>query len=302
MCGRSAKPDAISPASPGLVQRLRDAIRASRADLVITDFEPALPRAAVRESVPFISLDHQHFLTACDLSALPLHLRTHASMMSPVVSSYYQGQVATIISSFYFPPVHRWYRDSVVQVGVLLRPEIRSMRPVVGDHLLVYLRRFAPDNVMSALAGCGREVRIYGLGERPAEGNLNFFGVSEQGFLEDLASCQALVSNAGNQLIGEAMFLGKPVLAIPEAKNFEQFINAFYIRQGGGGDWCHVHEFDGRLMSGFLERLDEYRGHIDRNRLDGLPTVLETVESHLPAVPQSSPPPHELRLLESRAS
>ncbi|QDU40664.1 hypothetical protein Mal4_50220 [Maioricimonas rarisocia] len=287
---------------PQLIRRLRDAICSSRADLVITDFEPALPRAALRESVPFISLDHQHFLTACDLSDLPLHLRAHASIMSPVVGSYYQGQAATIISSFYFPPVHRWYRDCVVQAGVLLRPEIRNMQPVVGNHLLVYLRRFAPDNVMSALASCRREVRIYGLGERPAEGNLKFFGVSEHGFLQDLATCQALISNAGNQLIGEAMFLGKPVLAIPEARNFEQFINAFYIRQGGGGDWCHVHEFGDRLLSRFLEHMDEYRGRIDRNRLDGLPTVLDAVESHLPALPGTSSGSHELRLLESRVS
>ena len=33
----------------------------AKPDLVITDFEPLLPRAARLEGVPYISIDHQHF-------------------------------------------------------------------------------------------------------------------------------------------------------------------------------------------------------------------------------------------------
>ena len=45
-----------------LVQRLRRAIDREQPDLIVTDFDPALPRAALDAGVPFVSLDHQHFL------------------------------------------------------------------------------------------------------------------------------------------------------------------------------------------------------------------------------------------------
>jgi uncharacterized protein (TIGR00661 family) len=47
---------------PKLIQGLQDEIEREQPDLVITDFEPSLPRAARRAGVPFISLNHQHFL------------------------------------------------------------------------------------------------------------------------------------------------------------------------------------------------------------------------------------------------
>ena len=45
----------------------------------------------------------------------------------------------------------------------------------------------------------------------------------------------AVVSTAGNQLVGEALYLGKPVLVMPERVNFEQAINAHYLEQSGAG-------------------------------------------------------------------
>src|SRR5207248_900326 len=59
--------DYLNDAKP-LIKELSTEIRRERPDLVITDFEPALPRAAKECGIPFISLDHQHFLTVSDLS------------------------------------------------------------------------------------------------------------------------------------------------------------------------------------------------------------------------------------------
>ncbi len=264
-----------------LVRRLEIAIRVESPDLVITDFEPALPRAAARCGVPFLSIDHQHFLVTSDLSALPRSLRIEAAMMAPVVNAYYRGQAETVVSSFYFPPLKRGC-DDIVQTGVLLRPEVHEARPEWHSHLLVYLRRFADRPVLDTLHRCGREVLVYGLGNLPRDGNLTFRAINEQTFLEDLATCDALISNAGNQLVGEALYLGKPILAMPEAKNFEQFINAHFLREGGGGDWVPVDRFDDSSLRKFLIKTGEYRRAIPRERLNGLPDVLATIQRHLP--------------------
>lgn len=260
---------------------LSGCIRRERPDLVITDFEPALPRAARRCGVPFLSLDHQHFLCAYDLSSLPRRLRWHAWYMRAVVSAYYSGQQETVVSSFYFPPL-RPGSGRVTQVGVLLRPEVAATQPRSGGHLVAYWRRFVGDQVLRALADTGLDVRVYGLGARAAQQKLTFHPVSESRFLEDLAGCCGLISTAGNQLVGEALYLGKPVLALPERNNFEQEINAHFLRESGAGEAIAMAEFQSAHLHRFLARLGDYRSRINRTRMNGLPPALEVIRRHLP--------------------
>ena len=250
-------------------------------DLVVTDFEPALPRAAMRLGIPFISLTHQHFLLTYDLSSLPTYLRIHAIYMRWIVRVYYSGQRHSIVSSFYFPPLRRGCRN-VSQVGVMLRPEVRSTSPITGDHLVAYLRRFAGPNVIEALAATRHPVRVYGLGERPAQGLLTFHAIDERAFIADLAACRALVATAGNQLVGEALFLGKPAFIMPEARNYEQFINAHFLAQTGSGSWMEMERVTSGPLIDFLRRHDEFAARIQRARLDGLPAAMRTLEHFLP--------------------
>lgn len=267
---------------PRLVKSMRELLDEIQADLAITDFEPALPRAARKSGVPVISINHQHFLVSYDLTGVPPSARFQAEVTAPLIHAYCLRASARVVSAFYFPPLKRGYED-VIQTGVLLRPEMRRS-PDEGDHVLVYLRKFAEPNVMHALAECGREVRIYGLGKRPDDGNLKFFEVSEQGFVQDLASCTALVSNAGNQLVGEALYLKKPVLAMPEYGLFEQQINGYFLKAGGGGETVAAEALDARILRRFLDARQQYVSRIDSTRMDGIPTVLDTIARHLPAV------------------
>lgn len=265
---------------PTLGRSLRDLIEAEQPDLAITDFEPALPRAARQSGLPFVSVSHQHFLRTYDLSSLPRPLRWRARGMAAVVGLYCSGQADTVVSSFYFPPLRRGCRD-VTQVGVLLRPDVLAATPRAETHLVAYFRRFASNRLLAALAATGRGVRIYGLGARPRSGRLTFHTVSESRFVDDLASCEALVCTAGNQLVGEALHLGKPVFALPEPNNHEQFINAHFLAQSGAGDWGDFEEVDHGRLRGFLRRLDEFRAAMPRTRVNGLPATLAVLRRHL---------------------
>jgi uncharacterized protein (TIGR00661 family) len=266
---------------PRLVASLEEMLRCQRPDLVITDFEPALPRAAARCGVPFLSFDHQHFLTTYDLSSLPLGLRLWAKGLGSVVGLFCGGQAETIVSAFFFPPLRASCRD-VTQVGVLLRPEILQARRAHGDYLLVYLRRDVPDHVLQTLGGCGRWVKVYGLGPRRREGALEFCPISEGQFMRDLAGCHALVCTAGNQLVGEALYLQKPVFAMPERKNYEQFINAHFLQQSGAGAWSPMCRFEPRLLAGFLDRCEEVRARIRPERVNGNAAAVAAIRRHLP--------------------
>jgi uncharacterized protein (TIGR00661 family) len=109
---------------PDLVYRLRQEIERDAPDLLISDFEPALPRAAKRAGLPFISLDHQHLLATADTCSMALRLQRYAAWVTPVINTFYSGQRQTIVSSFHHLPLQPGMTD-VTQIGVLLRPEIR---------------------------------------------------------------------------------------------------------------------------------------------------------------------------------
>lgn len=264
-----------------LIGRLERHLRRERPDLVITDFEPALPRAARRLGIPFLSINHQHTFVCDDFSALPPRLRRHANMMGRGVRLYYQGQEETVISQFYFPPTKPKYRDSTTHVGVLLRPELIRLEARPGEHVLAYLRKFSSPGVLAALRQCGRPVRLYGLGEHPPEDNITYHAIDPQSFVEDLATCAALVCTAGNQLIGESLYYGKPVFAMPEANQHEQTINAWFLEKMGCGDWEELETVDPHRILSFLDRMEDYRSRIVRDRMNGTPDALAVIERHL---------------------
>ena len=262
-----------------LVDRLEAELVAFGADLVVTDFEPAVARAAARLEIPVASVDHQHFLVAYDLSALPRRLRWRAAFIGLAVRLYRIRARATLISAFFRPPLRPGWRHAI-QVGPLLRRTIVDAAPTDGDFLVSYLRRHTPPAVLEALAAAGLPVRVYGLGAREPAGAISFHAIDERRFVEDLAGCRGLVSAAGNQLIGEALHLGKPMLVLPEKAHVEQLINSRFLARMGGGEFRPLEELSREGVRDFVARLDEHAAAaaVHRGTMDGTPAVLEAIE------------------------
>jgi uncharacterized protein (TIGR00661 family) len=204
--------------------------------------------------------------------------------MGQVVRAYCSGQVHTIVSSFYFPPLKAHCRN-VTQVGVLLRKQVLAAPRERGSHLVAYFRRFASAEVWNALGQCGCEVRAYGVGARPRLGSLRFFEVDPERFLADLATSRGLISTAGNQLVGEALYLGKPVLAIPEPGNYEQAINAHFLREIGAGTSVEMDRFTPGMVHRFLENAGDFPCSMNRSRLCGNPVALAVINRILKGSP-----------------
>jgi uncharacterized protein (TIGR00661 family) len=265
-----------------LVDRMLGELDACGADLAVTDFEPALPRAAARQGIPLVSVDHQHFLLAYDLSSLPWWLQWQAWLMSHAVWMYVTAATDTVVSAFFRPPLKRGW-EHVVQVGPLLRGEVRRATPGDGGFVLSYLRRHTPFQALAALADGGLPVKVYGLGERDAVGSVSFHAIDERRFIDDLAACRCLVSAAGNQLIGEALHLGKPMLLLPERAHAEQLMNSHFLAGMSCGEFTLLEQVTPALVRGFFDRLDTFRPALDAvaGRIDGTDHVVRVIEHRL---------------------
>jgi uncharacterized protein (TIGR00661 family) len=100
---------------------------------------------------------------------------------------------------------------------------------------------------------------IYGFGERHPTRNLLYRKSSRESFLEDLASSHYIITNGGHNVIAEALYFGKPVLAFPISLAYEQFYNGYMLRELGYGEYSVDQHPDVTLFEKFEGKLDQYR-------------------------------------------
>ncbi|MEO1993372.1 MAG: glycosyltransferase family protein [Pirellulales bacterium] len=265
-----------------LVDRMIQELDVFGADLAITDFEPALPRAASRKQIPLVSVDHQHFLLAYDLDALPWALQWNAWFMSHAVWLYVAEATDTVVSAFFRPPLRRGW-EHVIQVGPLLRSTISHAEPREEGFILSYLRRHTPFSAIEALADCGMPVKVYGLGDRDHVGAVSFHDIDEKNFVEDLVNCSSVIASAGNQLIGESLHLGKPIMVLPERAHAEQMMNSHFLSSMGCGKFMPVEELTCEHIQDFLSSYNQFKQALAPivGRLDGTQSVLKVIQHRL---------------------
>jgi uncharacterized protein (TIGR00661 family) len=121
--------------------------------------------------------------------------------------------------------------------------------------VLVYVT--SPAKELAALL---KQVRCkfiaYGFGIEGQEGNILFKKPSMDGFLRDLTGAKAVIANAGFSLLSEALYLGKPYLAMPVENQFEQTFNAYHVNRLGYGAWWE--ELSKEKIESFLFNLPVY--------------------------------------------
>jgi uncharacterized protein (TIGR00661 family) len=244
--------------------------------VVVCDCEPWTFRAAGLLSIPRIAFDHFGIMVRCKVP-LPW-LDWLKSLLDRSVYALMLGCAErALVSSFYDAPARA---PGVRLIGPLLRGQAHSMTPSGGSHLLAYFNQGAiqlTDSILRALTGAGPEVRLYGARRQGRFGNVVFRPRADRPFLEDLASCRAVISTAGNQLVGEAMQFGKPLLVMPES-SVEQRMNAAAIARLSLGESIDLGELTSDVIRGFLERTPSYAANALRQARDGGQEAIETLE------------------------
>lgn len=270
---------------PRAVYDLKNQLRQIQPNLVLCDFEPLLPRAASKLNIPIIAIDHQQTLRFCDWRHLPSSLRWYAWGMAWGVWWCYPRCTVAIVSAFFpqhlrqsLPPV------KIIPVGPILRPQIMGQQPSFEDYYLSYLRPNTSDAVLDVLQEISLPVKVYGLGGRPRRSKLSFHALDDESFARDLASCRGVIGAAGNQLLGEAIYLGKPVLALPESAHYEQRINAHCLMMMGVGMFCELEQVSPAIITEYERRWTEYRDNLKPYELKwcGNHAVRKTLEHYLP--------------------
>jgi len=255
--GRNAGPlSDLLLRGPGLEQVERE-FKARGIEVVISDSEAWTHRAAARLRIPRISFDHVGVIAWCKPHFPPdLWL---AGVRDGIGYRQLMGEPdRVLISSFY---------DAV-----------RRTVPRDGGYLLAYFNKGMHQyqaHVDRALRLLDVPVIVYGTNLRGVSDNLDFRPPSNEWFLHDMAGAMGVISTAGSNLIGEAMYLKKPLLVVPEPA-FEQRLNAHIVERMGVGQRARLADLTPSDIDRFLGNLDWLRSNLaSENVRDGRDAAIE---------------------------
>jgi uncharacterized protein (TIGR00661 family) len=284
-------------AAPGLIGEnvgaYYEKVVAFEPDIVFSDFDSFAYLFAKRHRVPIVSVDNQQIISRCKHdAAVKKGVKLDYQMTKAFVRAKLPGCDHYVVTTFFEPPIRKKFKATTTLVPPILRRAILDAKPRarVGDHVLVYQTSASDASLLPAL-GELREHRFVVYGMKRADqakatkkathgveriGNCLVKDFSEEGFVEDLVTAQAVVCNGGLSLIGEALYLGKPIFSVPVRNQFEQVMNARYLEELGYG--LAVDAIEPEILRLFLRERERYAARVAKHKQRGNDRLFEVVD------------------------
>ncbi len=263
-------PATLHDGLPGNIRQWFDIARSWQPDVVISDFESWSYLFAKTHGLPVISIDNMQVLSRCHHDDDVFRVDPAAFLLAKgIVRTKLPGCQHYIITSFFYPPLKR---DRTTLVPPILRPEVLAARPSAGDHVLVYQTGEGADSLAAVLKTfTNQKFLVYGMrrgiAEIQADGNLLHQPFSETTFVDHLASAKAVIAGGGFSLMGEAVYLHKPMLSVPLVGQFEQTLNAVYLQKLGYG--LHRSHIEHGDVEELLARAGEFAANLASYHQEG---------------------------------
>lgn len=239
-------------------------------DICISDMEPIVPVLRFWFKKPLICLDNQHRITNLKLD-VPKKYYADYLVAKTVVENFVSKAEHFIVTSFSESEIKE---PDTTLVPPVIREEVRNVEATDGDKVLVYLTRENQD-VIDIIERFDEEFVVFGYNVNKIEKNLEY--KERDFFLDELKACKGIIATAGFTLMSEALYLKKPYLALPLKGQFEQILNALFLKQAGFGDYSD--ELQEGEVADFLDNIGSYREKLKDYKLDfnKLPDTLKRV-------------------------
>ncbi|MEI6639226.1 MAG: hypothetical protein FDX02_01995 [Chlorobium sp.] len=210
-------------------------------DLIITDFEPITSMTAKLKNIPSMGFGHQYAFQY-DIPLSEGTLFEKYALLNFAPAQYNAGLHWNHFNQPIFPPV--------IPESLYAQNDIT----VINEKVLVYLPFEELEDISLFLTPfAGYEFFIYGkVLESLDEGHLHYRSYSREGFLGDLRESSGVVCNAGFELPGEALHLGKKLLLRPLDGQIEQQSNALGMVELGYG--MAMDSLDGAVLADWLQK------------------------------------------------
>lgn len=193
-------------------------------ELIITDFEPVTAWAGKLSGTTVLGLGHQYAFG----HNIPL---AGYSLLASLIMRYFAPATVKLGLHWHhfghsiLPPIiDNSHQRSDCQQSIMV------YLPFEDQHRVCTLLNSLPDYRFSQYSSALSDQQKGNVAQRKA---------CHQGFKQDLAASQAVICNAGFELVSECLNIGLPILVKPVKGQFEQQSNAAALTQLGYGEAIH---------------------------------------------------------------
>ena len=257
-------------------------------DFAITDLEPLLPRVALLREKPFLTFDNQHAMIYgdVDINHFTFSERLEHFFISTFLrTAYHPKSDLSILTSFCEIPVKKKYEKKVKAVGPLIRRDIINHIKDIryDDYILVYAHRYLRDILFPILTELkNTKFVVFTTDDFEADNFpyrrewIEYHGIDPKEFVKKLVRCKAVVSTAGNTLLGESLYLRKPFFAISLEGQFEQRLNHYLLEKGQLGEGCKFSQVKKEYLVKFLNNIEKYQKNLgDSEVIDNTEKIVD---------------------------
>ena len=233
-------------------------------ELCISDMEPIVPILRNWYHKPLICFDNQHRLTHFE-TTIPKEYKKDFLIAREVTNSFVKKADYFVITSFTKSKIKKEFEKNTFIVPPPIRKEVVEIKKQVRyeNKILVYLTS-KDKKTLKILEHTGESFVVYGYNKNKKKGKIDF--KTREHFLKDLKNCKAVISTAGFTLMSEAIYLNKPFLALPLKGQFEQVLNALFLKKAGFGDFTE--ELTEKEIVYFLYNLEKYKKNLKKHKTE----------------------------------
>jgi len=233
-------------------------VRVSKPDVILNfyDILGGLYNFFYRPESEFWVIGHQYLIYH---QAFPFAPRQRLQKWLFKINTALTGLQARKKLALSFRPMGPNQDKNLYILPPLLRKEVRSIQTHAGDFYLSYVVNAGYGEEVIAFGEKNPDLKIEAFWDKKDAPkvfqpfpNIRFHLVNDQLFLEKMATCKGLVCTAGFESICEAMYFGKPVMAVPVKGHYEQGCNAIDATISGAG--IHHDRFDFRYFDEYLKQ------------------------------------------------
>ena len=240
------------------IKVVENAIRDFKPDVVISDFEYFSSLSAKRHKLPLVVIDNNHIISKTKIKIPKRYIKDF--LISKLILNLITGKaIFFFLPTFFYPPVKG---KNTRLFPPILRKEVLSLKASVKDHILVYQTSKSDTRLIPVLKKIDENFVVYSMKDKGTDHNITYKKFNENIFFNDLKDCKAVITNGGFSLIGEALYLNKPILSVPIKGQFEQITNALYLNKLGYG------LFSKKISKGvfrrFLSNIDVYKNNLNK--------------------------------------
>jgi len=227
-------------------------------DLIISDFEPASHYFSSVLGIPVINIDNMNVLARCKIKVKKEDFLDYMAALS-VIKLFNPSADYHIILTL---KNYRTKGKNVFLHRPILREEILETKPTKKDFVLVYQTSKTNIKPIKELKKIKENFIFYGMNETKKDKNIQFRKFSKKGFIEDLASCKAVIMTGGFTTISEAIYLKKPMLIVPSENQYEQKFNGLTLEEMKIGK-CEL-SINKKKVEDFLSNLNLYNKNLEK--------------------------------------